>query len=472
MNPRYLCLFLPLVLLAQEQPSASDTAALRAELDNLKAQYDVLKLKNDLATLQATPTPAEIKAKAEQDADDKARVDAINALAALSGKLPAGNYTASADGVATPLGLQLAFGSLTTAAKELGGVLAQQNVGGKKLVFVDAIPTSPRVTLEKTLYDKLLADVEKDGTALLEPPSSGGAVAESLALAPVLITALPSILNAVGGFFRVDVTEKTFDAKLGAGTAISTVVSQLPTPRPSAIYFSLESCVFAEGIDFAKSDLVQAIERVKKIDGNLEAKAKLESRRIAAEEKRVADATVAQTATKAKVEKYEGRIALLEEMAKDSAVTAPDTAARYLKEIEKIGEEMAQAEATLAAQTLALEAAKTALTAASAPRAKINAVRDRIAKLFTALSSTEGTPPLFVRLMRDEAFAKQTGDDLRLVALSVASSVQGTVTKKRFWGQTNFGSSLVVLEYRVADGSGKLLTAGILPYYDFKKLTP
>lgn len=79
-----LLVFLPLVLFVQDQLSTTDIAALKAELENLKAQYDVLKAKNDLATLELGASPAEAKAKAEKDARDKVTVDTINAISGLA----------------------------------------------------------------------------------------------------------------------------------------------------------------------------------------------------------------------------------------------------------------------------------------------------------------------------------------------------------------------------------------------------
>lgn len=457
-----LCLFafLPLALFAQDQLSTTDTAALKAELDNLKAQYDVLKAKNDLATLQLNASPADAKAKAEKDARDKVTVDTINAISGLAGKLPAGSYTTTADGVATPKGMELAFANLSAAAKGFWAVKAHKDIAAHTLVFVDAIPSAPRASLEKKLYDKLLADVERDGNAILKP----GASAEIAPIVPVLITALPGILNAVGGFFRVDYSEKTFDAKLGAATAISSAIGQLGDQRLPAIYLSLESFAFADGVDFAQSPLVQAIERVKTIDQQLEAKAKAVNTQ--AQEKAVALAAADLDETKAKLAELGSRRDLLGELAKIS----PKDAQPYLDKVEQLGIEIAKLERTKTEQSQALDAAKTALANASAPRTRISGVRDRIAKLFAALTSTDGTPPLFVRLMRDEALAEGAAKDVRLIALSVASSIQGTVTKKRFWGQTTYGSSLVALEYRVADGTGKLLSAGVLPYFDLQKL--
>lgn len=445
---------------------AADTAALIAERTYLEAKLAKLQAEEKLqAQIDSTATAQKAADKAAKDARDQAQRDTLKAIGELAGKMPAGTYTSTADGVATPKAMELAFRNLDLATVALHQRISAQATGisGKTVIFVDAIP-GPKVSFELLFYNNLIGQIEKDAEALgvlATQTQSVGAAA--------VISALPSIVSAVGGFFRVDDTERVFDAKFTDSMAVTSLIGKLKPEPPAPVYLGLEAFAFANVPAIEKTPLAVKIIALGDLDASLAAKAKGIDTKI--QEKAVAAATNVVAATKARVAMLESRSQLLTEL----AAASPRDAPAYYARIKEIGEEVLALGTKLAEQNIGLADAKAALAPKEAEKSKIGGVRDRIAKLFTDLRSTEGNPPLFVRLIRDEQLKGLTtaADTIRFVQLRVAASPQGTITKKSFWGQSSKASSLVALEYRIADGNSRITAAGIIPYYSFEdaKLT-
>lgn len=442
---------------------AADTAALLAEKAYLEAKVAKLKAEENLQTqLDAASTAQKALDQADQDAKDKAQLDTLKAIGDLAAKMPTGSYTATTDGVATPKAMQLAFASLGHATTDLQAKIGSR-LEGKKVVFVDAIP-GPKASFELLFYEHLMSELGKDAGAVTKTlPTQIQSVG-----AAAVISALPSIVSAVSGFFKVDVTEKVFDAKLTGGMAVTSLTGRLAGTKDTAVYFSPEAFAFSELADLASTQLGASIATLSEQDAALAARA--EAIDTSAQEKAVTQATNDLAATKAEVALLKGRNDLLNELAKASPQNAP----AYLASIKENGDRLLLLGGRLAEQNAKLAAAEAALAPDKAAKEKIAGVRARIAKLFADLRSTDGTPPLFVRLVRDRLLRDMTAapDEVRYVQLSVAAAPQGAITRKSFWGQSAKASSLVALEYRVADGSSKIIAAGILADYRMEEVKP
>lgn len=456
--------------LAQDATSlATDTQLLKDETAYLQARLAKLKAE---AELQTQVDSAATAAKAEKD---QARRDTLKALDDLAAKMPAGAYTATADGVATPKAMELAFRNLESATDRLYGKISS-DLAGKTVVLVESIPDT-KPGFELFFYQNLIAEIERESGIKIKhddthttqgTKETWDANKEMFVPAAAAISALPSIVNVIGGLFRADYTERVFEAKLSSGQAVSVLLGRLQS-GPAAVHLGLESYAFARLGSLAEAPIAVKIGSLRALDERLEAEAK--DINTKPEEKSVVDATNAVAATKAKAAQLEHHRDLLAEL----VLAAPQTAGEYEPRIRQLGQDMLACGTALAEQNAALAAAKATLAQKSVRKNKITEVRDRIAKLFTDLRSQEGTPPLFARLVRDELLQTMTADpdDVRFVSLNLAASPQGTVTKKTFWGQSAKASSLVALEYRIADGRSKITAAGIIPYYSFEdaKLT-
>jgi hypothetical protein len=439
---------------------AADTQLLIAEKTYLEAKVAKLKAEESLQTqLDAASTAQKALDKADQDAKDQAQLDTLKAIGDLAAKMPTGSYTASADSVATPKAMELAFLNLEEATGKLHGEIFKE-CAGKTVVFVDAIP-GPKASFELLFYNSLITQIDNDAEELDVLSTQ----IESLPAAAI-ISALPSIVSAVSGFFRVDHTEKVFDAKFTGATAITSLIGRLATDKSHPVYFGLENYAFANLPPLEKTPLGLKVIALSELDTKLAAKA--EGIDTTALDKAVTDATNDVATTKAEIALLKGRTELLTELAKASPQNAP----AYLATITEIGNRLLVLGTKLIEQNTKLADAKATVAPFKAEKEKIGALRERIAKLFTDLRSTEGSPPLFVRLIRDQQLKDMTSQPgkVSFVQLSVAASPQGTITRKSFWGQSSLASSLVALEYRVADGSFQITAAGIIPSHSLKKL--
>lgn len=439
-----------------EAATLPETTILQAETEFLRAQLARLTAERDLQSAIAAPETARLVAIDE--ARDQRRLDTLNAVSGLSASVPAGTHTISGDGVATPKGMELIFQNLENGLKTLRNTLCNE-VGGKVIIFVDTIPpTNPGLDL--ALYSKLMDDLLTDAAIA----TGGTAMPEGVGTAAI-ITALPGILKAVSGFFRADHTEKVSASGVNSGTAISSLIPKLLAGKdgagkegvPTGIYLNLESFAFANMDKLDDISIVDKIKRVKTADAILaEMTDKLDLTPL---EKAVAAAAAALEDVTTARKNLEFQRDLLVELAKVS----PQQAQAYESKIKDLGDQILSIQADIRAKKQGLDTAKTTLAKAGEPRQKMTAVRERIAKLMTALSSTDGSPPLFVRLIRDQRLVdlKKSKNTVRFLTLNVAASPNSTITRKTFFSQKMFGSSFLALEYRIADETSKLVTAGV-----------
>jgi hypothetical protein len=438
---------------------AADTTALLANKAYFDAKLGALQAEEKVqAQLDSAATAQKAADKAAQDAKEKAQLDTLKAIGDLAAKMPTGSYTSSDGGVATPKSMELAFRNLDQASAALYLKLAPA-VSGKTLVFVDAIP-GPKASFELLFYHNLMKQIGKDAAAL------GVTVGQAEIAAAAIIPAIPAIVSAVSGFFKVDYTEKVFDAKLSNGMAVTSLIEKLQPNVSGAVYLGLEAFAFGKVTSLEATDLFDKLATVGEIDAKLAIEIEnADTRKL---EKDFAEATNAVAGTKAEITLLETRNELLDVLAKASPQNAP----AYTAESKDLVARLVTLNSTLVTQNTTLADAKAALAVPKAKKEKQVALRERIAKLFTDLRSTEGSPPLFVRLIRDEQLKKPgaEAENIRFVTLSVAASPQGTITKKSFWGQSTKASALVALEYRVADGNSKIVAAGILPYYRMEEV--
>lgn len=476
----------PAITLAAETttppaPLTPEEAAVRAATALLNARTAQLQAER---TLQATiDAPAEARRAADQAAEaaqiaaekeakekrDQRRLDTITAISDLSSKVGQGTYAATQDGVATPKAMELAFSQLDNATAQLRSVLADK-LDGKIVIFVDAIP-GPSGGYELKMYQKIISDLSAKAGAIIDKGPKPQVAAAAL------IPLIPGILNAISGFFRSDYTEKVFDSKLSSATAASALMGKLitsPTPPSTnqatgnaaaankatvaaGVFLSVEAYSLANA-NLLSLQIVQSIGVLQQRDEELAA---IEKTFPPAkdEEAAVVRASASLEETTTKIKNLQYRRDFLAEYAKAGGGNASATD----QLIAEINNQITALQTGVPALKQAVENAKTALTEKTKEKDNITQLREQIGKILTALKNTEGTPPLFVRLVRD-AFLASTADTkelIRYVSLSVASSPQGVLSKKNVFGTTAYGSSFLALEYRVAAGDLQILAAGV-----------
>lgn len=446
----YLLLFLGLwstPLVAQDTQSLVDQAELvNAKLGLMQAER-ALQVEIDLAdkTLQEATEAAKTDAQARRTAT-------LESIAGLATNMPAGNYTASADGVATPAATEQAYNNLDYVSTTLVSEL-ESELSGKALIFVNTLPGSD-LKLELIFYETQAKALTKEAVAIIGDQTQSGIATASL------IAALPGVYNAVAGLFRVDSTEQAFSASLSDSTLVTQLIPKVNAinTKPSGIYMSLDAYVRSTISDLESLEIVKTFADLKEQDVILADM--LKTIEIATEEKAVAAANRAVESKKAEITEIEFRRGTWQEIAK----VDPAQADRCLEQIENLGQALLARKAELQAAGNTLAQAKKELTEKTKELTRITKQRAKIATFLNSLTTAEGSSSLLARLIRAQVMKnmQNAASKIRFLQVSVAASPQSQLNRKSFWKQRTLSFAFLAIEYRLSDGGGKLLKAGIV----------
>lgn len=488
------------------------TASLKAQTEYLNAQAALIKAQD---SVEQQKSSAEEAKKAKKDED---RLAIIEAASGIVEKLPTGKLSVSGNGVASPRSTALAFDNLELATADILTKITGE-VGGQIIIFSDST-TIPISGNEHVVYDGVIRDLGKEakslGLSYVEPQSALLAAA-----------AIPVALDFLLKVTAVDTTESVFDGKLTDSSAAAVLAGKLipiaghygkhifatspesrkedgrshrndtnstalpptapqePDVRPSdsqdgqeglaedqaplaspviespvAAVFASREAFAAHLFDPKNSVFINKLVKLTEIDEEISKL--LDTAPSPREEKEVATLTTEADDMKTALDEVERKRDLLSDLTKLSE----SSAALYLAGFEQASDEYLRRESALRSKKAELARAKQALTKATETVTRLKKLQENIRKLIATFRSTDGSPPLIVRVIRDEQlWAAQNKGNLRIITLKVVASPQSLISRKSALSEKHTHSSLVALQYSVSDASSRLKASGVVSYY-------